>query len=85
MKRSRGSIRGLQQEFITSPCPQRDDMMERIVRTMTEQCVHLQRFESQTTLCAWLPVDFYNSQRAPPATEDDRPGCGVLRYIHHMT
>ena len=37
---------GLRQEFITPHCPQQNGMMERLIRSLKEQCVHRQRFES---------------------------------------
>jgi putative transposase len=37
---------GLRQEFITPRCPQQNGMMERLIRSLKEQCVHRQRFES---------------------------------------
>jgi len=37
---------GLRQEFITPHCPQQSGMMERLIRSLREQCVHRQRFES---------------------------------------
>jgi hypothetical protein len=36
----------LQQEFITPHCPQQNGMVERVIRTLKEQCVHRHRFES---------------------------------------
>ncbi|WP_255548300.1 DDE-type integrase/transposase/recombinase [Luteibacter sp. dw_328] len=39
---------GLQQEFITPHCPQQNGMVERVIRTLKEQCVHRHRFESLT-------------------------------------
>ena len=40
-------IYGLQQEFITLHCPQHNGMVERVIRTLKEQCVHRHRFESR--------------------------------------
>ncbi len=37
---------GLKQEFITPHCPQQNGMIERLIRTLKEQCVHRHRFES---------------------------------------
>lgn len=37
---------GLQQEFITPHGPQQSGMMERLIRSLKEQCVHRHRFES---------------------------------------
>ena len=36
----------LRQEFITSHCPQHNGMVERVIRTLKEQCVQRHRFES---------------------------------------
>ncbi|PJJ96257.1 transposase [Lysobacteraceae bacterium NML03-0222] len=56
---------GLQQEFITPHCPQQNGMVERLIRTLKEQCVHRHRFESQQhamrVLGDW--IQFYNHRR----------------------
>jgi putative transposase len=56
---------GLQQEFITPHCPQQNGMVERVIRTLKEQCVHRHRFESLThasrSIGDW--IHFYNHQR----------------------
>ncbi|WP_425272581.1 integrase core domain-containing protein [Polycladidibacter hongkongensis] len=56
---------GLRQEFITPYCPQQNGMMERLIRSLKEQCVHRQRFESlihaSRTIANW--VTFYNGLR----------------------
>ncbi|WP_285675101.1 integrase core domain-containing protein, partial [Paralimibaculum aggregatum] len=36
----------LRHELITPHCPQQNGMMERLIRSLKEQCVHRQRFES---------------------------------------
>ena len=38
---------GLQQKFITPHCPQQNGLVERVIRTLKEQCVHRHRFETQ--------------------------------------
>lgn len=38
---------GLQQEFITPNGPQQNGMVERVIRTLKEQCAHRHRFETQ--------------------------------------
>src|SRR3546814_3453601 len=38
---------GLNQEFITPHCPQQNGMVERVIRTLKEQCTHRHRFETQ--------------------------------------
>jgi putative transposase len=56
---------GLQQEFITPYCPQQNGMVERVIRTLKEQCVHRHRFESQQhasrVIGDW--IQFYNTRR----------------------
>jgi len=56
---------GLQQEFITPHCPQQNGMVERLIRTLKEQCVHRHRFESQQhatrVIADWIL--FYNHRR----------------------
>ncbi|HBP28411.1 MAG TPA: transposase [Advenella kashmirensis] len=37
---------GLRQEFITPHCPQHNGMVERVIRTLKEQCAHHHRFET---------------------------------------
>lgn len=38
---------GLRQEFHTPHCPQQNGMVERVIRTLKEQCAHRHRFETQ--------------------------------------
>jgi putative transposase len=56
---------GLNQEFITPHCPQQNGMVERVIRTLKEQCVHRHRFETlQHASCVigdW--IRFYNTRR----------------------
>lgn len=56
---------GLKQEFITPHCPQQNGMVERVIRTLKEQCVHRHRFESQQhamrVIADW--IQFYNHRR----------------------
>ena len=59
---------GLRQEFITPHCPQQNAMVERLIRTLKEQCVHRQRFQTQQhaksrAIGDW--VQYYNGN--PPA------------------
>ena len=56
---------GLRQEFITPHCPQQNGMMERLIRSLKEQCVHRQRFEclvhASRAIGDW--IQFYNHRR----------------------
>jgi putative transposase len=56
---------GLQQEFITPHSPEQNGMVERLIRTLKEQCVHRHRFESlqhaSRVIADW--IQFYNHQR----------------------
>jgi putative transposase len=56
---------GLRQEFITPHCPQQNGMVERVIRTMKEQCVDRHRFETQQHAARVLNdwIRFYNTQR----------------------
>ena len=56
---------GLKQEFITPHCPQQNNMVERVIRTLKEQCVHRQRFDSiqHATHAIGDWISFYNNQR----------------------
>lgn len=56
---------GLRQEFITPHCPEQNGMVERVIRTLKEQCVHRHRFESlqnaSRVIADW--IGFYNNRR----------------------
>jgi putative transposase len=56
---------GLRQEFITPHCPQQNGMVERVIRTLKEQCVHRHRFETlqhaSRVIGDW--IQFYNDKR----------------------
>ena len=56
---------GLRQEFITPHNPQQNGMVERVIRTLKEQCVHRHRFESlqhaSRVISDW--ISFYNQRR----------------------
>jgi putative transposase len=56
---------GLRQEFITPHCPQQNGMIERVIRTLKEQCVHRQRFDSiqHATRAIGDWISFYNHKR----------------------
>ncbi len=55
----------LQQEFITPHSPEQNGMIERVIRTLKEQCSHRHRFKSlqhaSQIIGDW--IDFYNHQR----------------------
>lgn len=56
---------GRQQEFITPHCPQQNEMAERVIQMLKEQCVHRHRFESQVHATRVIAdcIAFYNQQR----------------------
>ena len=56
---------GLRQEFITPHCPQQNGMVERLIRTMKEQCIHRHRFETLQHAMRVIGdrVHFYNHRR----------------------
>ena len=66
---------GLKQEFITPHCPQQNGMIERMIRTLKEQCVHRYRFESlqhaSRIISDW--IYFYNHQRPHQALNMKTP------------
>jgi len=56
---------GLQQEFITPYTPEQNGMVERVIRTMKNQCVHRRQFESLQHASRGIGdwIGFYNHQR----------------------
>ena len=56
---------GLHQEFITPHSPEQNGMVERLIRTLKEQCVHRHRFETlqhaSRVIADW--ISFYNNRR----------------------
>ncbi|MEM8571558.1 MAG: integrase core domain-containing protein [Pseudomonadota bacterium] len=62
---------GLKQGVITPNCPQQNGMMERLIRSLKEQCVHRQRFESLShasrAIGGW--IQFYNHRRPHQAQD----------------
>lgn len=56
---------GLRQEFITPHTPQQNGLIERLIRTLKEQCVHRNRFETlqhaSRVIGHW--IEFYNRGR----------------------
>jgi putative transposase len=55
----------LQQEFITPNTPEQNGMVERVIRTLKDECVHRHRFESlqQASRVNGDWIRFYNNQR----------------------
>lgn len=66
---------GLHQEFITPHCPQQNGMVERVIRTLKEQCAHRHRFENlqhaSRVIGDW--IRFYNHQRPHQALKMKTP------------
>lgn len=66
---------GLQQEFITPYSPEQNGMVERVIRTLKEQCVHRHRFESlqhaTRVIADW--IHFYNHRRPHQALKMKTP------------
>jgi len=66
---------GLQQEFITPYSPEQNGMVERVIRTLKDQCVHRHRFETlqhaSRVIGDW--IGFYNNRRPHQALK-----CGPL-------
>lgn len=56
---------GLQQEFITPYSLEQNGMVERVIRTLKDQCVHRHRFETpqhaSRVIADW--IGFYNHWR----------------------
>ena len=72
---------GLRQEFITPHCPQQNGMVERLIRTLKEQCLHRHRFETQRhaarVLSDW--IQFYNTRRPHQALRMQTPAAEYTR------
>jgi putative transposase len=66
---------GLRQEFFTPHNPQQNGMVERVIRTLKEQCVYRDRFErlhhASRVICDW--IGFYNPRRPHQALEMKTP------------
>jgi putative transposase len=66
---------GLRQEFITPHCPQQTGMVERVIRTLEEQCVHRHLFETlqhaSRVIADW--IQFYSHRRPQQALKMKTP------------
>lgn len=66
---------GLRQEFITPHSPEQNGLVERVIRTLKEQCVHRHRFESlqhaSRLIGDW--IHFYNHRRPHQALKMRTP------------
>lgn len=66
---------GIRQEFIQPHCPQQNGMVERLIRSIKEQCVHRHRFESiqhaNRVIGDW--ISFYNNRRPHQALKMRTP------------
>ena len=66
---------GLRQEFITPHSPEQNGMVERLIRTLKEQCVHRHRFETlqhaSRVISDW--VGWYNTRRPHQALRMKTP------------
>lgn len=66
---------GLQQKFITLYTPEQNGMVERVTRTLKEQCAHRQRFETlqhaSRVIGGW--IQFYNEKRPHQALKMKTP------------
>ncbi len=61
--------------FITPHCPQQNGMVERVIRTLKEQCIHRQRFDSlqHATRAIGDWISFYNHKRPHQALDMRTP------------
>ena len=66
---------GLRQEFITPHTPEQNGMVERVIRTLKEQCAHRHRFETlqhaARVIGDW--ISFYNHRRPHQALNMKTP------------
>jgi putative transposase len=73
---------GLQQEFITPHTPEQNGLVERVIRTLKEQCVHRTRFETlqhaSRGIAEWIA--FYNTRRPHQALGMDTPEQAHLKF-----
>ena len=73
---------GLKQEFITPHTPEQNGLVERVIRTLKEQCVHRTRFESLQHASRAIGdyINFYNTRRPHQALEMATPKQTYLNY-----
>lgn len=66
---------GLRPEFITPHCPQQNGMVERVICTLKEQCVHWYRFETLLHASRVIAdrIQFYNHRRPHQALKMKTP------------
>jgi putative transposase len=66
---------GLRQEFITPHSPEQNGVLERVISTLKEQCVHRYRFETlqQATRVIGDWISFYNYRRPHQALNMKTP------------
>jgi putative transposase len=62
---------GLRQEFVTQHSPEQIGVVERLIRSLKEQCVHRHRFatlqHASRVISDW--IGFYNTQRPHQALD----------------
>jgi putative transposase len=66
---------GLRQEFITPHSPEQNGLVERVIRTLKEQCVHRHRFEPLQHASRLIGdgIHFYNHRRPHQALNMKTP------------
>lgn len=66
---------GLRQEFITPHSPEQNGMVERVIRTLKDQCVYRHRFETLQHASRVISdrISFYNNQRPHQALDMRTP------------
>lgn len=66
---------GIKQEFITPYTPEQNGLIERFIRTIKEQCIYQNRFETisnaRVKIASW--IKFYNMKRPHQALNMKAP------------